>query len=153
MERTLEIIAVSDTQAVVRGERRSACGGCAGEKACATLGSWSSAPVELTVDNPLHAEVGDRVVVALPDGAIGRTAFRLYALPLLLFVLAGGSIELLLSPSRWAPLAAFLFGIVAIALYFRRLWSRRDHSDAQSRPTIVRHADPCPPPPGAGLAS
>jgi sigma-E factor negative regulatory protein RseC len=41
------------------------------------------------VDNVLHASTGERVVIGIPSGALWKSAFRLYGLPLLMLI-AGG---------------------------------------------------------------
>jgi len=106
--------------AVVTAQRASSCGSCAGKSACSTLGSWKERSMELHVVNRIGAEVGDEVVVEVPDHFILKSAFCLYGLPMLIFF-AVGSAAYLLSPflgladrDLWAALA----GITSVVLYY-----------------------------------
>ena len=76
--------------------------------------------MELLVENHMGAEVGDEVVVEVPDHYILKSAFKLYGLPMLLFF-AVGTVAYLLSPllgltdvDLWAALS----GIAAVVLYY-----------------------------------
>ncbi len=79
---------IGDT-AMVSGERQSACGSCAGKTSCSTLGSWQSKSVEMCVDNPLDAQVGDCVDIEVDDHLVLQASFRLYGLPMIAFLMAG----------------------------------------------------------------
>lgn len=63
-------------------------GGC-GSNQCATTCStatltrmFSQTPKDLQVDNPISAQVGERVVVGLVEGAFLKSALAVYLLPL-----------------------------------------------------------------------
>jgi len=75
--------------AIVSGERQSACGSCAGKSSCSTLGSWQSRSVTMRVNNSLHAQVGDCVDIEVPDHLILKASLRLYGVPMIAFLLAG----------------------------------------------------------------
>jgi len=75
--------------AMVTGERQSSCGSCAGKTSCSTLGSWQSKAVEMRVDNPLAAKVGDCVAIEVDDHLVLQASFRLYGLPMIAFIIAG----------------------------------------------------------------
>jgi len=120
MEQQVEVIAVEADQALVRGQRASACGGCAGKTSCSTLGSWTERPIELRVKNSISASVGDQVVLEVPDSLLLKVSFKLYALPMLAFVfvgLAARSIALLQGLDH-AELLAALAGMAAVVATF-----------------------------------
>lgn len=124
MEQTAVVIEVRGGEAVVRARRASACGGCAGQSACGTLGSWSNRVAEMRVANPVDARVGDVVSVQVPQGALLRAAARLYGVPMLGFFTAGFLARGLAlawgmaSPDAWAALGA-LAGTGATLLLMR----------------------------------
>jgi len=117
----LAVVTQSDGDiAVVKAQRASSCGSCAGKSACSTLGSWKERPMELHVLNAVGAAVGDEVVVEVPDHLILKSAFHLYGLPMFLFF-AVGSTAYLLSPmlgfadrDLWAALS----GIASVVVYY-----------------------------------
>jgi len=124
MEQTAVVIETRGGEAVVRARRLSACGGCAGQAACGTLGSWSNRVAEMRVANPVDARVGDVVTVRVPEGALLRAAARLYGAPMLGFFTAGflarglAMASGLASPDAWAALGA-LAGTGAVLLLAR----------------------------------
>lgn len=89
MEQTVVVVSVDGDEALVRGQRASACGSCAGKSSCSTLGSWVERMVEMRVQNPVDARIGDTVVVAVQEGVLLRAALRLYGLPMLAFFAFG----------------------------------------------------------------
>ncbi|MDX8390524.1 MAG: SoxR reducing system RseC family protein [Mariprofundaceae bacterium] len=121
MEQQVFVVAVEDQVAIVRTERLSGCGSCAGKSACGTLGSWSSRFSEMPVQNSLGAVVGDEVMITAPDGELLRAAFMAYGLPILLFVLAGSVASVVAEHfvsthvDLWASTAGFL--ALALSLF------------------------------------
>ncbi len=106
----------------LRSQRLSACGGCAGESSCSTLGSWNRKDVDMLVPNTLHADVGDTVVLGLPARALLQASWRAYGLPLFAFV---GLAVLAESLGLAAWQAAFL-GLSAMLWVYWRLSKTRD---------------------------
>lgn len=94
-------------------------GGCGGQN----IGKmFCSTPRTFRVRNPGPAAVGDRVRVAIAEGAVRRTAILAYGLPLLaLFVCALGGKLLAGEPGAMLGALAGLFGGW---LLFRRSQSR-----------------------------
>jgi sigma-E factor negative regulatory protein RseC len=62
--------------------RSEACHSCAARGACKTLGGQTR-DVELTVENPIGAEIGDLVRLSLPESAVVQASAVLYLLPAL----------------------------------------------------------------------
>ncbi len=132
------VVAKVGENALLRGERASACGGCAGKAACGTLGSWNNTRhIEMLAANPLRAQVGDQVEVEVPDRSMLRASFRLYALPLLVFLCVGG-LAFLLAPT-WGmdpDVTAALSGILGMAACYRWI-AANDHMDRKEMARIV----------------
>ncbi len=118
MEQLVTVIAIERDEAVVSGRRANSCSDCAGKASCSTLGSWKDRFVEMRVKNSIHARVGDEVLLELPDAVLMRVAFRLYGLPMLVFVFSGLTVRSLALyaawplPEVWAAVAGVL-GILA----------------------------------------
>ncbi|RMG92066.1 MAG: hypothetical protein D6703_03020 [Zetaproteobacteria bacterium] len=128
VEQQVSVIAVKNARARVRGLRKSACGGCAGEAACSTLGSWQEQRfVEMEVENPVAAREGDIVTIHVPDTLLLRAAFLAYGLPMLGFLL-GGSLGYALSQgAAFRELisvlsALFGMGLVMLVQFRCRPW-------------------------------
>lgn len=75
----------------VEAREAGSCGSC-GSGGCSTrrlADLFGRRERAFAVENTLHAQAGERVVLGIPSGALWRSAMRLYGLPLLL-LLAGG---------------------------------------------------------------
>ncbi len=125
MEQAVTVIDVVGHDALVRGRRASACGQCAGQSACGTLGSWVERYSEMRVANPLGARAGDEVIVSVADGVLMRAAIRLYGIPMLGFFTTGFLVRYLAfdfgaaAPELWAAGGA-LAGMTAALIGLRR---------------------------------
>jgi len=134
MEQQVTVIAVEGSDAIVSGRRASACGDCAGKTSCATMGSWVERTIELRLHNKISAKVGDLVLLDVPDNAVLRIAFHLYAMPMIAFVavgLATRNLALYLDLPAVEAVAA-LGGIAAVLLYYFWYKSHLVGSDNQS---------------------
>jgi len=120
LEQQVTVIATEGTDAIVNGRRASTCGDCAGKTSCATMGSWVERVIELRVHNKIGAKAGDLVLLEVPDSAVLRIAFRLYALPMIAFVAAGLAVRTLALQLNWpaAEAVAALGGITAVLIYY-----------------------------------
>jgi len=120
LEQQVTVIAVEGQHAIVSGRRASACGDCAGKASCATMGSWVERIIELRVPNDIHAKVGDRVLLAVPDHVLLRIAFGLYAVPMAAFVAVGLATRSLALYFGWPGVEALagLGGIAAVLAYY-----------------------------------
>jgi sigma-E factor negative regulatory protein RseC len=103
----------------------SACGGCSQKEGChASAGAVDDALGQgrktrlLRLPNTIHARPGDAVVVCAQDGAVLRSAWFAYGLPLLL-ALAGAALGLELTGSEGAALAGMLTGLLVGFLLLR----------------------------------
>ncbi len=126
MRQTMTVAAVQGGEAVLVGQRASACGGCAGKAACGTLGSWTARDITLRAPDRLGVRPGDRVVVEVEDRAVLRISALLYGAPVLAF-LAGGAAGLWLAglfglaeAQGWAALAALAASVASWPVAMRR---------------------------------
>lgn len=81
MEETGKVVAVVGELACVEIVRGSGCGSC---KACSV--SADGRTMTAMIRNDLHAKVGDRVLLTIPDRTITNLALLTYGLPTLCFL-------------------------------------------------------------------
>lgn len=89
MTETGFVVGVQQSQLIIQVQRQSGCQACQSQKDCGT-GAISrflgQKLVHVTVDNTLNARLGDKVTLAVEEGAVLRGSFWLYALPLLVMM-------------------------------------------------------------------
>lgn len=88
------VIAVEQDDVVIRSERESSCGSCAGKSACGTLGSWDihkkdKNQYDIRLPNVVNAKVGNVVTVEVPDQLILTASLMFYGMPVLSFLIVG----------------------------------------------------------------
>lgn len=133
------VIEASGPTALVRAEQSGRCSGCASAGFCHG-GEGGERTVE--AENPLGAAKGDRVVIALPAGALLKASFRVYMVPVLGLLAGAAAVQLVvrgLAGDEAASAAAAAGGAAGAVLAFilqRRLSRRRGGEDL--RPRIVR---------------
>ncbi len=124
--------AVDGDAAWVSTRRRSACGSCDARSAC---GSGTLSKVfggrftRLKVRNPVNAQPGDQVTVAIAEQALLRGAIVMYLIPLLLFFLFGALAHGL--AGDFAELITILASAAGLLLGFRLaswLAARQSHN-------------------------
>jgi len=113
LEQQVTVIQTDGRDATVRGRRASACGDCAGKASCSTMGSWRERLIDLHVKNTIGAQTGDEVLLEVPDGLLLKVAFRIYALPMLVFVLTGAAVAWLAAQMSW-PAPELLAALAAL---------------------------------------
>lgn len=131
------VVEVTPPRARVRTERSGACESCGARGACAGLGGGRDALV--WVDDPLGVRVGERVVVAVPEGTVLRASFWVYLVPVAALV-AGAVAGSRLGPALGlsADLGAAGVGVVAMGIAFGL--ARAFGGRALAGPRIVRRA-------------
>lgn len=90
LEQHAVVLRTEGDQAWVEARESGTCGSC-GTGGCSTrrlADLFGRKERAFPVNNVLQAQVGERVVIGIPGGALWKSAFRLYGLPLLL-MLAG----------------------------------------------------------------
>jgi len=131
MRQTAFVAEIHGNQAVVVSERASSCGSCAGKASCSTLGSWREGSgngriLSLRVDNMAGAKLDDEVVIEVADDLVMKTAFRLYAMPMVAFVIVGGLVwqGLAMLGSDATDVGASIAGILAVMTYYAWIWKQ-----------------------------
>lgn len=91
LEQHAIVLKTEGDTAWVEARESGTCGSC-GSGGCSTrrlADLFGRRERAFPVDNALQAKEGERVVIGIPSGALWKSAFRLYGLPLLLLI-AGG---------------------------------------------------------------
>lgn len=119
------VISVSGDEAWVQTIRESACQSCkarhgCGQKALAGLTSGQSR--QIRVANTLQAKPGDQVTVAIEESALLKASLLVYALPLLLMVIATALAGIALPGNDLIAMIAAAAGLVT------GLWLARNRS-------------------------
>lgn len=129
MRQTVFVTEIDGDEAVVVGERASSCNSCAGKASCKTLGSWKEGAGEgrvlkLRVKNDKHANIGDEVVIEVADGLLLKTAFRLYGVPMLVFMGIGAVVSLVMQGQDSAGVTSALLGMAGVVGYYAWIWKQ-----------------------------
>ena len=133
-----ERVIVLETQsdgAWVEGVQQSACGACSAKSSCGQHAlSQLGRKVKLWLRTSETLEEGKHIIIALPEGALARSAIALYGLPLV--ALAAGAI---VGQYAMGEPGAIVVGLAAMGLGFiaARHWSEYNRQHWQ--PTFLRH--------------
>lgn len=128
--------ALDGNEAIVEVES-GGCGRCHEEGGCGGQNltqMFCSGQKTYRADNPLGAEIGDRVTVAIAAGSVRRTANLAYGLPLLATI-AGAVAGSSLGGDAGAMLGAVI--ALGLALYYVRFRSHDKAGNFSERPHIV----------------
>jgi len=125
MRQTVYVAEIHGDEVLVVSERASSCGGCAGKASCNTLGSWKEGSgngriLSLRIQNTLAARMGDEVIIEVADDLLLKTAFRLYAVPMILFIFFGGVAWF----QTHSDAVASITGICTILIYYGWIWQQ-----------------------------
>jgi sigma-E factor negative regulatory protein RseC len=93
IEEKAYVVAKDYTHAWIEAERRSSCDGCQVNKGCGTgaiAQFLGQKPIRIRVANPVGAEVGDEVIVGIPEGVFLQGSAMIYIAPLLTLFLGAG---------------------------------------------------------------
>lgn len=136
LEQHAIVLKTEGSLAWVEARESGACGSC-GTGGCSTrrlADLFGRRERAFPVDNMLRASVGERVIIGIPPGALWKSAFRLYGLPLLL-MLAGALAGQHLG-GDWAAFAGAAGGLALAAL------TQRIRAPSRAcQPLMLRRAD------------
>lgn len=107
------IIRADNMYAQVETMKTSACESCSSKSSCMTSENLKN--MIITVDNTLHVEKGDYVIVGLKTGSFILLSFILYVLPIILLII-GALIGNIISP--YFIIDASLMSMITGGLFF-----------------------------------
>jgi sigma-E factor negative regulatory protein RseC len=148
MTETAKVIATEGEHAWVETQRMTTCGSCSVQKGCGTsvlakvLGNRVN---HIRVINTIGARTGEWVVLGLEDGALVRSSFAVYAMPLIFLLLGGIGGGLLADGLSWQSKDAATAVCGALGFLLGLVWVRRYGNavalDPRHQPSLVGFAD------------
>jgi|YNPMSStandDraft_1061717.scaffolds.fasta_scaffold198948_1 sigma-E factor negative regulatory protein RseC len=143
---TMVVKTILNDDVVLERDRTSMCGKCPANMLC----TGEAQKINLVVGrNNLDLAEGDVVLVETPTISAARTAFLVYTIPTILFILT-----VMLTVKKLGELTAFFLGISFVAAYFflLRFYDKRFRKKFRPRIVgIVKRARPEDPSDGASL--
>lgn len=143
IEQRATITKVENEFAWIEAQRETSCGSCSAQKGCGTgllAKTIGRRFVSMKVLNPVHAQVGDEVIIGLPEDSFLKSAFLTYLLPLLLMLL-GAVVMGELSSSQllvgFGGLGGFMLGWLILRRHVRRI-----AGDPANQPVVIRTLHP-----------
>ncbi len=140
LEEAGSIVALDGKKAWVQTIRKSACSSCEAKNGCGqgVLASISDGKAnQVLVDNALNLNVGDEVLLGIPEDLLVRASFMVYFLPLLTMICAAAATEKwLLVGDGWIALAGLLGLVVGFVIV--RVYSLLNSNDQRFCPKMIR---------------
>jgi len=135
------VVAVSSDEAWVQTIRQSACHSCAARKGCGQrlLSQRHGQAFQIRVANSIGAQVGDDVVVGIPETSLLKASLMLYLAPLLMMVFGAVMMERWGSAQEGWVILGGLAGLVAGFLW-ARWFSQRYRNDQDFAPQLLRRS-------------
>ncbi len=110
---TMVVKEILNDKIVLEKDRTSMCGKCPANMFC----TGENQRMHLTVDKvDLNLNEGDIVLVETPAVSATKTAFIVYTIPTILFI-----VMVAVTTGRFGELSAFLLGLLSVAVYFGAL--------------------------------
>ncbi|MDY5677895.1 MAG: SoxR reducing system RseC family protein [Eubacteriales bacterium] len=131
MQETGKIIKVKRGQAVVRVDRKSACGSCG---ACAMKPSQMH--VDISLPNTLGAKVDDVVLVDITGGSVAKMSIVAYLIPII-FAVALLVVFCLIGLPEWVAVVGF-FGGLAVGFGVVALFDKLVFSKSENQPRMLK---------------
>lgn len=144
IEEQVQVIEIAGNQIVLQGETQSACGSCSANKGCGTSVLSKVVGRKFTrfqVDNNINAEVGDTVVVGIPEDALLKGSLVMYVVPIFgMLLLALLADHFLLATASYRDLIIAANGILGLLIgSLGARWFFQHQSNAQTfTPVVLR---------------
>ncbi len=136
IEKKAYVVAKDGIYAWVEAERSSGCQGCAISQGCGTgavANYLGDKLARLRTVNRIGAEIGDEVIVGIPESALIGGSFMLYTVPLLIMFLGAGLGETLVRHLGggegvviWLGLGGLVVGFLGARCAIAWLQAKRD---------------------------
>jgi len=142
IEALARVVAIEGTQVTVEAVQSSACDGCQ-QKDCGTGAVNQALGVKthrMTLAYAQPVQLGDQVVLAIPERGLVIASLLVYILPLLCVILSLVVAEPLFidAPSGELPLIIVSLMAGLAGLMLARLWSKRLQAQKMLEPELIR---------------
>lgn len=148
IEETGKVVALDGKTAWVETQRTSACDSCSAKSGCghSALAKLGQKHVHMQAWSDLMLNIGDRVVVGVPEDVLMKSSLLAYLMPLL-GMLGGALIADQLHAGDLITAVSGLVGLLSGFLVLRWHFHRNQH-DTRYRPVVLRRvysadATPC----------
>jgi len=144
IEEQVQVVEIAGNQIVLQGATQSACGSCSANKGCGTSVLSKVVGRKFTrfqVDNNINAEIGDTVVVGIPEDALLKGSLVMYVVPIMgMLLLALLADHYLLATASYRDLIISANGILGLLIGFLGArWFFRCQSNVQTfTPVVLR---------------
>ncbi|MGD8811179.1 MAG: SoxR reducing system RseC family protein [Thioalkalispiraceae bacterium] len=145
IEETATVIGCEQNRARLEVLRQSTCNSCQAKSGCGTavlsrtVGQKVS---QITVENTLNLQVGDKVIIGLQESALLSGSFIVYLVPLLMmlvFAMLGQWVSnLLLTEASELLVIGFAIVGFVLAIKLTRRFSRKISNDVRYQPVMLR---------------
>lgn len=128
----------------VKVQRSNACESCSLKSGCgqsALTKLSSSQCLELEVENTLNAQVGDEVVIAIPESGLMSASLRVYFMPLILMVLGAILGDIIHPVNELWTIILSISGLIS-GFAWARFSSQKQAFDDDFLPKIIKVIDP-----------
>ena len=144
IEETAQVIEIKGGSLVLQAFRQSACGSCAANKGCGTsvlskvVGQKFS---RFQAENSINANVGDTVIVGIPEDALLKGSMVMYVIPILgMFVfalLADYFLSVTIQNRDFLIAVATIVGLVCGSLFSKWYFASRSSAHKYA-PVVLR---------------
>ena len=141
IEESGRVVAVEDGAVWVESIRQTACQSCAARKGCgqsalAKLGQQHKSHVRAL--NAFHLDVGDQVVIGVPEDVVMKGTLVAYLMPLVMMLVAAITADSFTRQDLWVALAGLgglAFGFLLVRLHFLAV-----NKDKRYQPVVLRRS-------------
>ncbi len=140
IEEVGKVVAIKGNLAWVETLRQSACDTCSAKAGCghSALAKLGQKTNHLQASCPFNVEVGERVVVGVPEDIMLKSSVMAYLMPLLMMLVFALVVDHYASREAYTALAAVL-GLALGFVFLRWHFSRHQH-DQRYQPVVLRRA-------------
>lgn len=143
IEEQVIVTSIAAQGAWVEGIQQSACGSCSakagcGQHAMSQLGKrvtlWLPSSEDKEGQSQAELEVGQQIVVGLPEGAILRSTLVLYGVPLVALVIGA-----IIGNALWGELGSIITAVITMMLGFKLAGLISERNKQQWQPQFLRN--------------
>ena len=142
IEETGKVVAVEDGAVWVETIRQSSCQSCSAKAGCghSALSKLGRETVHLRAGTSQQFDVGDEVVIGVPEAVVVTSSLLAYLMPLVVALVFAIPVDSLTHSDGYTALA----GMVGLGLGFvgLRLHFKRNQHDERYQPLVLRRARP-----------
>ena len=144
IEESARVVAVEDGAVWVETIRQSSCASCSAQKGCghSVLARVSRQHTHIRALNNRHCEVGDAVIIGVPEDVVLTGSLIAYLMPLLMMVIASIGADALGAGDGVTALCG-LMGL-AVGFGFVYLHFLRHRQDERYQPVVLRFEQEVP---------